>query len=427
MIEASAFVEAARARGFTFYAGVPCSFLTPFINYVIQDPQLRYLSCANEGDAVAVVAGAAAAGHRGITMMQNSGLGNAVSPLTSLTWTFRLPQLLIVTWRAQPGVADEPQHQLMGPITPQLLETMEIPWELFPQDVADIPAALDRAVAHMDATGRPYCLLMQKGTVADYPLAGSGAPPPRPRGRVIVEGAPEKVASLSRADALRRVIARTPERETVVIATTGFSGRELYALADRPNQLYMVGSMGCVAGMALGLALARPDLRVVAVDGDGAALMRMGLFATLGTYGPSNLLHLLLDNGVHDSTGGQATVSAGVSFAEIAAACGYPLAFESSRIEVIDQLFEPALDATITAGAGAGAGAAIGTGPRFAHLRTRPGASANLPRPSITPEQVRQRLAEHIGAKVQAAIGAQQIEAAVADKEANKKPVALSA
>ena len=381
MIEAASFVEAARERGFSFYAGVPCSFLTPFINYVIQDPRLRYLSCANEGDAVAVVAGMAAAGRRGITMMQNSGLGNAVSPLTSLTWTFRLPQLLIVTWRAQPGVADEPQHLLMGPITPQLLETMEIPWELFPQKLADIPAALDRAVAHMDSTGRPYCLLMQKGTVAEYPLQGSGAPSPRPRGKLVVDAPNTQAARPSRVEALQRLIAQTPADETVLLATTGFTGRELYAIADRPNQLYMVGSMGCVSGMALGLALARPDLRVIAIDGDGAALMRMGLFATLGTYGPSNLVHLLLDNGVHDSTGGQATVSAGVSFAAIAAACGYPLAFESDRIEVIDQL----LAATEI------------DGPRFAHLRTRPGASADLPRPRVTPEQVKARLAAQIG------------------------------
>ena len=116
MIEARHFVEAARERGFEWYAGVPCSYLTPFINYVLQDPALHYLSMANEGDAVALLAGVALGGSpgrphaRGIAMMQNSGLGNAVSPLTSLTWTFRLPQLLIVTWRAQPGVPDEPQH-----------------------------------------------------------------------------------------------------------------------------------------------------------------------------------------------------------------------------------------------------------------------------------------------------------------------------
>ena len=108
-------------------------------------------------------------------MMQNSGLGNAVSPLTSLTWTFRLPQLLIVTWRGQPGVADEPQHALMGPITPAMLETMEIPWELFPTEADAIGPALDRAIAHMDATGRPYALVMQKGSVAPYRVEGHAA------------------------------------------------------------------------------------------------------------------------------------------------------------------------------------------------------------------------------------------------------------
>jgi phosphonopyruvate decarboxylase len=178
MIQARDFVEAARERGFEWYAGVPCSFLTPFINYVLQDPSLRYVSMANEGDAVALIAGVALANtrtaqgrpSRGVSMMQNSGLGNAVSPLTSLTWTFRLPQLLIITWRAQPGVHDEPQHALMGPITPKMLETMEIPWELFPTEPETIGPALDRAIAYMDETGRPYALVMQKGTVAPYAL-----------------------------------------------------------------------------------------------------------------------------------------------------------------------------------------------------------------------------------------------------------------
>src|ERR1700722_5966836 len=350
MIEAHQFVEAARARGFFWYAGVPCSYLTPFINYVLQDPALRYLSMANEGDAVALIAGVALAGgvraqRRGISMMQNSGLGNAVSPLTSLTWTFRLPQLLIVTWRGQPGVADEPQHALMGPITPAMLEAMEIPWELFPTESGAIAGALDRATAHMDRTGRPYALLMQKGSVADHALApGMGlrgtraaaaasahAVPVMQPLREPLRRAPE--ARPSRQEALRQVVAHTPADATAVLASTGFCGRELYALDDRPNQLYMVGSMGCVVPLALGLALARPDLRVLALDGDGAALMRLGAFATVGAYGPANLLHLLLDNGAHDSTGGQATVSPQLSFAHIAAACGYASSLETDEVE----------------------------------------------------------------------------------------------
>ncbi|HEY3596262.1 MAG TPA: thiamine pyrophosphate-dependent enzyme, partial [Paraburkholderia sp.] len=172
---------------------------------------------------------------------------------------------------------------------------------------------------------------------------------------------------------------------TVVLASTGFCGRELYALDDRPNQLYMVGSMGCLTPFALGLALVRPDLHVVALDGDGAALMRMGVFATLGAYGPGNLTHVLLDNGAHDSTGGQATVSAQVSFAGVAAACGYASAVESDQLGVLDEVFAaPALD-----------------GPRFVRLSIRRGTPDGLPRPTITPPDVKTRLMRHIGLATQ--------------------------
>jgi phosphonopyruvate decarboxylase len=385
VIEAAQFVEAARERGFDWYAGVPCSYLTPFINYVLQDESLHYVSAANEGDAVALIAGVALGAdkkRRGIAMMQNSGLGNAVSPLTSLTWTFRLPQLLIVTWRGQPGVHDEPQHALMGPITPQMLETMEIPWELFPTEADQIGPALDRATEYMDSTGRPYALVMQKGSVAPYELKKTGLSGVRanahPASVRRFEG--ERV---TRHDALQKVIANTPKDSTVVLASTGFCGRELYAIDDRENQLYLVGSMGCVTPMALGLALSRPDLTVVALDGDGAALMRMGAFATLGAYGPSNLVHVLLDNGAHESTGGQATVSREVDFASIAAACGYALALDGDDIAVIDRLFE-ARDVD---------------GVRFARLSIKTGTPADLPRPKITPEDVRARLQQHIGGR----------------------------
>jgi phosphonopyruvate decarboxylase len=393
MIDAARFIEAACERGFDWYAGVPCSYLMPFINYVSQDPRLKYVSAANEGDAVALIAGAALAGKRGVAMMQNSGLGNAVSPLTSLTWIFRLPQLLIVTWRGQPGVSDEPQHQLMGPITPAMLDTMDVPWELFPTDASEVDAALDRAVAHMDATGRPYALLMQKGSVAPYPLQPQ---PVRKAAHVapLVQllGTP---ALPTRQQALQRLIALTPSENTVVLASTGFCGRELYALEDRANQLYLVGSMGCVTPLALGLALARPDLRVIAVDGDGAALMRMGVFATIGAYGPANLLHLLLDNGAHDSTGGQATVSSTVSFAGVAAACGYAFAIESDSLEVIDALFSAPTDTNPNR-----------DGPRFACLAIQAGTPDGLPRPSITPVDVKLRLMRHIGANIVNTAGA---------------------
>ncbi len=388
MIEAHEFIDAARDQGFDWYAGVPCSYLTPFINYVLQDPALHYVSMANEGDAVALIAGVALAGDavrpykRGITMMQNSGLGNAVSPLTSLTWTFRLPQLLIVTWRGQPDVPDEPQHALMGPITPRMLDLMEIAWELFPTETEAIGPSLARAVAHMDVTGKPYCLLMQKGSVAAYPLKPGAAAVTKgyPSSSAVIDGKSTRTETRpSRTAALREVVSHTPEGHTVVLASTGFCGRELYAVADRPNQLYMVGSMGCVVPLGLGLALARPDLTVVALDGDGAALMRLGAFATVGAYGPPNLLHLLIDNGAHDSTGGQATVSPVISFADIAAASGYAGSLETDDVTRIASWLEdrPLL------------------GARFARLLTRPGSPADLPRPSMSPVEVKSRLMSH--------------------------------
>jgi len=362
--------------------------LTPFINFVLQDTTLQYVSMANEGDAVALIAGVTLANgpdrplRRGIAMMQNSGLGNAVSPLTSLTWTFRLAQLLIVTWRGQPGVADEPQHALMGPITPTLLDTMDIRWELFPTEPAAVGPALDRAIAHMDTTGGTYAFLMQKGSVVP---AGPPAPPfvtkrPSAQSLAATELRHATGRSLtSRSDALRRVIAHVPIESTAVLASTGFCGRELYAIEDRPNHLYMVGSMGCVVPLALGLALARPDLRVVALDGDGAALMRMGAFATVGAYGPSNLQHLLLDNGVHDSTGGQATVSPLISFGQIAAACGYGAVLETDDLDSIGRWLDaPPIDRA-----------------RFARLLIRAGSPGNLPRPAMTPTDVKNRFMRH--------------------------------
>ncbi len=370
MITAERFITAAGARGFGLYTGVPCSYLTPFINYTTGAQGLRYIAAANEGDAVAIGAGAVLGGQPSVVMFQNSGLGNAVNPLTSLTHVFRIPLLLIVTWRGEPGGApDEPQHDLMGAITPRLLELMEIPWELFPDESAAVEPALDRAIARMQAEGRPCALVMRKGSVAPgaSPAAGRVAPPPV----VIPQCRP--VATLSRQAALRAVRDGAGP-EAVLVATTGYTGRELYALGDTPNQLYMVGSMGCASSLALGLALARPDRRVIVVDGDGAALMRLGALTTLGAERPPNLLHVLLDNGQHESTGGQATVSPGVDFCALAGAAGYPVATASGDAAGI-----------------AAAAADQSPGLRFLHVPVRPGIPASLPRPEARPDAVAAR------------------------------------
>ena len=379
MIEAEDFVEVARRMRFRRFTGVPCSFLTPFINYVINDDALAYVSSANEGDALATAAGAAAGGERSVVMMQNSGLGNAVSPITSLAWVFHIPMLIITTHRGAPGIKDEPQHELMGRITGALFDLMQVPWEDFPAESAKIEPALQRALDHMQKNQRPFGFLMQKGTVNAHPLKKNPVADVSGR-RTWHRHFPGK-DRVARSTVLERIIRHTPEASAVVIATTGYTGRELFAIADRPNHFYMVGSMGCASAFGLGLALARPDLQVVVVDGDGAALMRMGNFATLGSYGGGNLTHLLLDNEAHDSTGAQATVSANVRFADIATACGYAASFEGNDVDLVDELLTlKGLD-----------------GPRFGHLKIRTGTRENLPRPSITPPEVLRRLMRHIG------------------------------
>jgi phosphonopyruvate decarboxylase len=378
VIEASQFVEPAKRLGFDFWAGVPCSFLTPFINYTIGDAGLTYVSSANEGDAVAAATGAALGGHRSVAMMQNSGLGNAISPLTSLNHVFRIPVLLIITLRGEPGKPDEPQHELMGEITPGLLETLQIPWNWFPDRQENVEEVINTAVSHMDSTGRPYALIMKKGTVGPYPLSPvSGLEKPCTE---VVGGSKKSESELpSRHRVLRALVDCTDVNETVLIASTGFSGRELYAIADRPNQLYMVGSMGCASSLGLGLSLVRPDRKIVVIDGDGAALMRMGNLATAGVYGGQNFYHLLLDNHVHESTGGQATVSAAVDFPAVAVACGYQSVFCADATSA-------GIDGFLRVKA-----------PAFMHIETSRGVPEGLPRPTVKPASVARRLMGNLG------------------------------
>jgi phosphonopyruvate decarboxylase len=371
MIDARSFIDAARAEGFGLYTGVPCSYLKPLINHAIDDPAVRYVGATNEGDAVAMAAGAALGGLGAVVMFQNSGLGNAVNPLTSLNRIFELPVLIICTLRGEPGgKPDEPQHAVMGAITPALFDLMGIPWAYFPEEVAAIAPALAAARAEM-AAGRPYALVMRDGAVAPQPLQ-TGAHPARAAAQPLPAHAWGSPA-FSRRSALE-AIQRAARPGDVLVATTGFTGRTLYAIDDRDNQLYMVGSMGCASSFALGLALARPERRVVCIDGDGAALMRLGAMATLGFERPANLVHVLLDNEAYDSTGGQSTVASDVDFANLARACGYPAV---SRAVSLDDL-----ESAVTGAQGL----------TFIHAKIGPDPKGDLPRPTMTPAAVAKRL-----------------------------------
>jgi phosphonopyruvate decarboxylase len=371
VIPAAAILDALDARGFDSFVGVPCSFLTAFIDQVIHRGGSRYVAATSEGEAVAIAAGAWLAGRRPMVLCQNSGLGNMVNPITSLLHPFRIPLLLGITWRGEPGLKDEPQHELMGEITHGLLSLMRVPFRAFPTREDGIAPALDAAEAAL-AEGRSFALVIAQGSVAEAPVPPPAAAPSHPR--AIHADFSRGGERPSRHAALEALLPLLPEAAAVV-ATTGKCGRELFTLADRPQHLYLVGSMGGASALGLGVALntARP---VVVLDGDGAALMKLGNLATVGARRPENLLHLVLDNGVHESTGGQATVSSTVDFAAVAAACGY------ARTWTVDD----------AAGLAAAARAALAsTGPHLVHARIRPGSLARLGRPTIPPADVARR------------------------------------
>ena len=380
MIEAKEFIEAARELGFVRYTSVPCSFLTPFINYVINDNALEYIASTNEGDALATTSGSVIGGQRSIVMMQNSGLGNAVSPITSLSYIFRIPFLIIVTHRGEPGVKDEPQHELMGQITEELFNTMQIPSETFPSETKEIIPALQRAEKFMSKEHRPYAFIIKKGSIAPQKLDKKMIKDIAKSETEIRSLFDEKLTRLDRNTVLRHIINHTSVDDSILIATTGFTGRELFSINDRVNHIYMVGSMGCASSFGLGLALARPDLKIIVIDGDGAGLMRMGNFATIGTYASNNFIHILLDNEVHDSTGGQSTVSKNINFAMIAKACGYSITLSGNKMELIDELFSLNKN----------------EGPTFGHLKICSGTIENLPRPNVKPNEVLRRMMHHI-------------------------------
>jgi phosphonopyruvate decarboxylase len=370
-MEAARFLRAAGEIGIGFYTGVPCSFLTPLINRTASDPSLHYVGATSEGEAVAIAAGAWLAGRQTAVMCQNSGLGNAVNPLTSLNAPFRIPTLLIVTWRGQPGRPDEPQHALMGRITQRLLDTIEVPHRRFPTDAARAAATLGEARRVMDETGLPFALILEQGAI-DPETLDETPHAKRPDGEFW--DLREHAALPARAAILERLLAAIPD-DVPVIATTGKAGRELFTLSDRAQHLYQVGSMGCASAMGLGVALVTGK-RVVVLDGDGAALMKLGSLATIGATQPPGLLHVLLDNGVHDSTGGQATVSPVVDFPGVALACGYRAAFACDSVAGFARAFAESL---------------AGTGPVLIHVRIRPGSMEKLGRPTIAPHEVAQR------------------------------------
>lgn len=375
MINAADFLSACAERGFNLFTGTPCSYLKPLINATISLPEFKFVDSTNEGDAVAIACGTWLGGGAAVAMFQNSGLGNAVNPITSLSRAFEIPFLGITTLRGEPGgKADEPQHQIMGAITAEFLDLMKVSWEWFPRAKEEITPALDRARKAFDER-RAYFFIMRDGDVDKFPLTKQDKATPAPR--VAIEGKFEN-SLMTRTQALESI--RKVSKEAALLASTGKAGRELHDLEDSAQNFYMVGSMGCAPSLGLGIALAS-EKKVVVIDGDGALMMRMGNMATLGRFSRKNLVHVLLDNEVHDSTGGQSSGSENVRFAAIASACGYSHCFEVSDRAQFEKILSTEYNGTI-----------------FVHAKISAGSPENLGRPKTTPVEVAGRFKEFLKA-----------------------------
>jgi phosphonopyruvate decarboxylase len=375
MIDAREFLDAVRQRNVGLFTGVPCSLLKPLINHVILDDALRYVSAVSEGEAVGIAVGSGLTGHIGVVMIQNSGLGNTVNPITSLTNLYRIPCLFVVSYRGDPeGKRDAVQHTIMGRITCEMLDLLGVCRQDFPSESAEVGPRLERAFSCMQRDSLPAAFVLKRDVVMPFAPDFPARHMERTPGAVIHNEEPPQV-TLARREAIAEIAALLHERD-LVISATGKISRELFTCCDRPGNFYMQGSMGTTAAIGLGVALNRPGRQVVILDGDGAVLMRMGSLATVGHYQPSHYLHVVLDNASYDSTGGQQSVAPTVSFPDVAVAVGYWRAvtvYSLASLRDYWQWFQQA------------------EGPSMLHIKVLKGADRNLPRPVWTPEEIRDR------------------------------------
>lgn len=310
MIDPVEFIRWLESKGVHFYTGVPCSYFQHVINGLKRRSASSYYIAPNEGAALALASGAVLGGQGACVMIQNSGLGNLLNPLTSLNMIYNLPVLLLVSGRAY-GIPDEPQHEIMGKKMNALLEALEIPhWDLPQND--HFRTALDQGLEVMKQKEKPVVFFICRGTFASYP---------QPEAEIRTAFPMKRIEAVS-------VIRECLKENDLVFATTGKPSRELFAVGDRPSNFYMQGSMGHVAALGLGTALLQKDRRVIVLDGDGAFLMHMGTVSMVGRYQPPNFYHLVLDNESYETTGDQDTTSANTDFEAVARACGYRKTWE---------------------------------------------------------------------------------------------------
>jgi phosphonopyruvate decarboxylase len=370
MITPAFFYEYLVKHNIGFFAGVPDSLLKSLCAYITDHAdECDHIIAVNEGAAVALASGYhLATGKIPLVYMQNSGIGNAVNPLLSLADgdVYRLPLVLVIGWRGEPGVHDEPQHVKQGKVTRALLESIDIPYAIL-ADTEDVARGqLDECFAHIAASNTAYALIVRKDTFAPYTLQKQSA----------------DSAELSREAAIEALI-QSPLSAGVFVSTTGMASRELYELRKKygmghERDFLTVGSMGHASQIALSVALRKPNLLVTCLDGDGATLMHMGALAAIGAKKPANYRHIVLNNGAHDSVGGQPTIAPYIDLPAIARACGYEWVFSAKSRAELDMALAAAHGAT------------------FIEIKVCKGARKDLGRPKSSPIENKLAFMEYI-------------------------------
>lgn len=364
MIDPKHFVNSLATQGMDFYAGVPDSLLKDFCAYVDDHGAAgKHTIAANEGNAVAMAAGYhMSTGKHAVVYLQNSGLGNVINPITSIAdkEVYSIPMLLVVGWRGEPNVKDEPQHIKQGRITTGQLELLEIPYKVVDKNSSAEDLAL-WAKETLHEINAPVALLVKKGTFTSYKIQRKAA----------MKSSLKREAAL---DALLSLIG-----DSCIVSTTGKTSREVFELRAKHNEsqrdFLAVGGMGHALSIALGVAMGKHDKKVICLDGDGSVLMHLGALPIVGSIAPVNLVHVLLNNAAHESVGGQPTVADSVDFKAMALACGYVDYAVASTVEEIIATW-----ATLSSQ----------KGPVMFEIRITTGSRSDLGRPTGTPSENKQ-------------------------------------
>lgn len=366
MITAKFFFETLRNNEIDFFTGVPDSLLKDICAYITENTdKSKHIIAANEGGAIALAAGYNMATNKyPLVYMQNSGIGNAINPLLSLvdTKVYSIPMLMLIGWRGEPGIKDEPQHVKQGEVTLDLLDAMKIHYSILNDNEIDATKQIENAIEYIKTHNAPFALIVRKSIFEAFKLNVND----------------NEIATLTRENAISHCCSKLNE-DDIVISTTGMISRELYEYRDIHNQTHAsdfltVGSMGHSDLIALSIAIAKKNRTVFCFDGDGALIMHLGSLCIVGNLAPENYIHIVFNNGAHDSVGGQPTVGFDINIPQIAKACGYKEAIKVYNTIEFDTAFEKHKK----------------QGPLLIEFIVKKGARKELGRPKTTPLENKQ-------------------------------------